>query len=120
MAGRRSVSSGSRWDLDYFGLLDVQILTGRTHQIRVHLTHIGFPVLCDRTYSTQKREMSALPSHLHKRMKYLWANHMKRQALHAMSIQFRHPVTGEEMELIAPMPEDFVKTIKYIEKMLEL
>ncbi len=107
-------------DLDYFGLLDVQILTGRTHQIRVHLSHIGYPVLGDRTYSTQKVELNALPSHLHKRMKYLWANHMNRQALHAMSIAFRHPVTNEELSLYSSLPDDFVKTIDYLEKMMEL
>ncbi len=107
-------------DLDYFALLDVRILTGRTHQIRVHLSHIGYPVLCDRTYSTQKLELNALPSHLHKRMKYLWANHMQRQALHAKSIGFRHPVTEEELFLTAPLPQDFIGTVDFIEKMVKL
>ncbi len=104
-------------DLEYFGLLDVCILTGRTHQIRVHLSHIGYPVLGDRTYSTLKRELSMLPLNLQKRMKYLVANHMQRQALHSSSLAFEHPITGERLLLKAPLPEDFVQTIAFIEKM---
>ena len=67
-------------------LLDVHILTGRTHQIRVHMRSLGHPVLGDPIYGYNK-----MP-------------HAKRLMLHAYSIAFTHPVTGERMEFKAPCP----------------
>lgn len=67
-------------------LLDVHILTGRTHQIRVHMRSLGHPVLGDPIYGYSK-----MP-------------HAKRLMLHAYSIAFTHPVTGERMEFKAPCP----------------
>jgi 23S rRNA pseudouridine1911/1915/1917 synthase len=69
-------------------LLDVVLETGRTHQIRVHLAHLGHPVLGDRPYGG--RGLSLL----------------RRQALHAWRLAFRHPAGGERLELEAPLPED--------------
>ncbi len=73
---------------DNITLLEIQIETGRTHQIRVHLSHIGYPVLGDDVYSNGKNK---------------WE--VKGQCLHAKSIQFKHPVTGKEMYIEAPLPE---------------
>ncbi|MBQ4074272.1 MAG: RluA family pseudouridine synthase [Clostridia bacterium] len=67
-------------------LLDVHIITGRTHQIRVHMASIGHPVLGDEIYG-------------HKRMP-----HAARLMLHAYSLAFTHPATGERMQFIAPCP----------------
>lgn len=67
-------------------LLDVHIITGRTHQIRVHMASIGHPVLGDEIYG-------------HKRMP-----HTARLMLHAYSLAFTHPATGERMQFIAPCP----------------
>lgn len=67
-------------------LLDVHILTGRTHQIRVHMRSLGHPVLGDPIYGYSK-----MP-------------HAKRLMLHAYSIAFDHPATGERMEFTAPCP----------------
>ncbi len=70
-------------------LLDVHILTGRTHQIRVHMLSVGHPVLGDPIYGSGR----ALP--------------MPRLMLHAYSLSFDHPATGERMTFTAPVPEDY-------------
>ncbi|WP_027406118.1 RluA family pseudouridine synthase [Anaerovibrio sp. RM50] len=74
-------------------LLELWLETGRTHQIRVHMDYAGHPVLGDKMYGT--------PSRL-----------INRQALHASAIQFQHPVTGQMMEVKAPLPEDMVVCIE--------
>ena len=69
-------------------LLEIKIETGRTHQIRVHLSHIGYPIIGDDVYSNGKNR---------------WG--IKGQCLHAKSLKFQHPVTGKEMYIEAPVPE---------------
>ena len=76
-----------------YTLLEFKIETGRTHQIRVHLSQIGYPVVGDTTYSNGKNE---------------WG--IKGQCLHAKSLKFKHPVTGKEMFIEAPLPE-YLKTV---------
>jgi 23S rRNA pseudouridine1911/1915/1917 synthase len=71
-------------------LLEVKIETGRTHQIRVHLSQIGYPIIGDTTYSNGKNE---------------WG--IQGQCLHAKNLQFKHPTTGKEMFLEAELPEYF-------------
>ena len=75
-------------------LLDVHILTGRTHQIRVHLKSIGHPVCGDELYGFEKGVK--VPCLM----------------LHAYSLEFEHPRTGEKMQFTAELPEDFVKGLK--------
>lgn len=75
-------------------LVHVQLLTGRTHQIRVHMKHVGTPVLGDETYgNTQVNSRYGVG----------------RQMLHASGLKFKHPMTGQIMEFKAPMPEDMQK-----------
>lgn len=71
-------------------LLEVKIETGRTHQIRVHLSQIGYPIIGDTTYSNGKNE---------------WG--IQGQCLHAKNLQFKHPTTGKEMFLEAELPGYF-------------
>lgn len=75
--------------------LDVHLLTGRTHQIRVHMQSIGHPLLGDRIYAPQLKLPVKIP----------------RLMLHAFSLAFTHPVTGERMQLSAPLPEEFTQTL---------
>lgn len=73
--------------------LRIHIETGRTHQIRVHLASLGHPVLGDTLYGKKQTPSSSVKA--------------TRQMLHAESIQFVHPVSGEPMKIVAPLPEDF-------------
>ena len=75
-----------------FSLLEAQLKTGRTHQIRVHLAHLGFPIAGDDKYGDFARN------------KALMKQGLKRMFLHAHSIAFSHPLTGEPMRLSAPLP----------------
>jgi 23S rRNA pseudouridine1911/1915/1917 synthase len=77
--------------------------TGRTHQIRVHLSHVKHPVAGDRVYS--RGQTRGLPAAL-----------LSRQMLHALTIRFRHPESGEAMECTAPLPEDFLSLLAYLRK----
>lgn len=84
---------------DKYTLLEVKIETGRTHQIRVHLTQIGYPIVGDVVYSNGKNEWN-----------------IQGQCLHAKSLKFKHPITGEEMFIEAPLPEYFEKIISELNK----
>jgi len=101
---------------DFFSLVEIELETGRTHQIRVHFSHINCPVLGDNTYSTLKRTLSIVPFHYQKKVKYLLANHLKRQALHAYKLEFEHPITKEIIKSEAPIPEDIQYTLDWLEK----
>lgn len=101
---------------DFFSLVDIQLETGRTHQIRVHFSHINCPILGDNTYSTLKRTLSIVPFHYQKKVKYLLANHLKRQALHACRLEFTHPITGKEIKVEAPLPEDMEYTLNWLKE----
>ncbi len=88
--------------LERFGkytYVECRLETGRTHQIRVHMASIGHPLLGDTVYGSQKDPF-----------------HLQGQALHAMILGFRHPVTGEYMEFEAPLPEYFLKLLEKLRK----
>ena len=95
-------------------ILKVTLETGRTHQIRVHLSHIGYPIVGDPDYGG--RDGSILQKiGVEYREKFYNILHMiERQALHAMMLGFRHPVTGEWMNFYAPIPDDMRKVIREI------
>jgi 23S rRNA pseudouridine955/2504/2580 synthase len=80
-----------------FSLLEAELLTGRTHQIRVHLAHLGHPVLGDDKYGDFE---------LNRRLR---KEGLKRMFLHAAKLSFEHPATGEALELKAALPGDLEK-----------
>lgn len=84
-----------------FAYVRVRPKTGRTHQIRVHLSHIGCPVLCDRLYGGRSR---IARGELAETADPTWL--LQRQALHAHRLQLTHPVTDELMTFEAPLPDD--------------
>ena len=77
-----------------YTLLELKIDTGRTHQIRVHMSYIGHPVVGDMVYSNGKNEFG-----------------VEGQMLHAKSLEFKHPVTNKEMHLEAELPKYFKKVL---------
>lgn len=83
--------------LERFGeqtLVECRLETGRTHQIRVHMTYIGHPLVGDPKYGTDR----------HGRVRGSFA--IQGQALHSMTLELTHPVTGERLSFTAPLPED--------------
>ena len=86
--------------LERFGdytLIEVQIETGRTHQIRVHMAQIGFPIVGDYVYSNGKNPFNVVG-----------------QMLHSKKLEFKHPVTGNDMCLEADLPEYFKEVIQIL------
>ena len=79
-------------------LLEINIETGRTHQIRVHLSHIGYPIIGDEVYSNGKNKWN-----------------IEGQCLHAKSLDFKHPITGKEMHIEAELPEYFQKILEELD-----
>lgn len=82
-----------------YTLLEVKIETGRTHQIRVHLSEIGYPIVGDMVYSNGKNK---------------WG--IEGQCLHAKSLKFKHPITGKEMFIEAPLPEYFTNIVEELKR----
>jgi RluA family pseudouridine synthase len=83
----------------YFSLLSCTPITGRTHQIRVHLKHIGHPILGDFDYGTREVHPHFQPI---------------RPLLHAEKLLFEHPISAKKMNLSAPLPPDFKECLKYL------
>lgn len=77
-----------------FSLVQLELLTGRTHQIRVHLDWLGHPIIGDNMY-------------------YCQSNFIDRQALHAWLVAFVHPHSGKKLEIEAPLPKDMLQLIKH-------
>lgn len=94
----------------HFTLLHLELLTGRTHQIRVHLAHLKHPIVGDPLYG----KPPALPKSPHAVLTETLKN-FKRQALHAYTLAFEHPTTKEMITLTAPMPDDFRMLIEAVE-----
>ncbi|MEX0595559.1 MAG: RluA family pseudouridine synthase [Candidatus Paceibacterota bacterium] len=86
----------------YAYLLELRLETGRTHQIRVHLNHLGSPIIGDQTYG----DFSLLPRELS-----ISAQVFGRQALHAKELEFIHPRTGKPQNLKSDLPQDFADLI---------
>jgi len=82
-----------------YTLLEVKIETGRTHQIRVHLSEIGYPIVGDEVYSSGKNK---------------WG--IKGQCLHAKSLKFKHPITEKQLYIEAELPEYFEKIISELKE----
>jgi 23S rRNA pseudouridine1911/1915/1917 synthase len=93
-----------------FTLLEVQLMTGRTHQIRVHMQYINHPVVGDPLYGHNIR----LPSSSSEAVKILLQS-FKRQALHACQIGFLHPDTEKYLTFQAPLPDDFLHLLQALD-----
>jgi 23S rRNA pseudouridine1911/1915/1917 synthase len=92
-------------------MVRAELETGRTHQIRVHLAHIGYPLVGDPAYGGRRRVPAGAAAEL---VTALAA--FKRQALHAARLKLEHPVTGREVEWEAPLPADMTRLIEAMER----
>jgi len=90
--------------LNHAALVEVQIHTGRTHQIRVHFQHLGYPVVGDETYGARQN----------KKLKELVNYAAARVLLHAKELTFIHPRTKKTMKFSAPWPKDFKVALKFL------
>jgi 23S rRNA pseudouridine1911/1915/1917 synthase len=99
---------------EYLSLLELTPRTGRTHQLRVHLSEMGHPIFGDDSYGGgEKRAKGFLPE-VAKELSRL-ANILNRQALHAMSLVFDHPSTEKRVTFVAPMADDIAAVIHELE-----
>ena len=96
--GRRAITSFQTQAFDgKLSLVNIRIETGRTHQIRVHMLFHGTPVLGDSTYGNAQANTRYKAD---------------RQMLHAQKLRFNHPITGEQLEFIAPLPADMMGKVR--------
>ena len=93
-------------------LLECKLHTGRTHQIRVHLSSIGMPLLGDKTYGKQKPSLLQNFDDTQKQM----ITNFPRQALHAAELGFQHPISKKELFFSRPLPQDMEDLLKCLKK----
>jgi len=98
---------------DGISLMEFILHTGRTHQIRVHCSHKGFPIVKDNLYGgSQDKVLKIAP--MERPFAYSIFKCFERHALHALSLSFIHPFTKANMEISAPYPQDFCDALKII------
>jgi 23S rRNA pseudouridine1911/1915/1917 synthase len=90
--------------------LEVALDTGRTHQIRVHLAHLGHPVVGDGVYGGRIKKQLSLPE-AERSLAAELLTCLPRQALHASALEFTHPVTGVRVSFASPLPQDFERAL---------
>jgi 23S rRNA pseudouridine1911/1915/1917 synthase len=95
----------------YVTLVECQLETGRTHQIRVHMQHIGHPLFNDEAYGGNRILKGTTFTKYQQFIRNCFAL-MPRQALHAKSLGFKHPITGKEILFESELPEDFAAVVE--------
>ncbi|OHB32824.1 MAG: RNA pseudouridine synthase [Desulfuromonadaceae bacterium GWC2_58_13] len=112
-SGRRAVTHWRvlrRYPLDRLALVELTLETGRTHQIRVHFSEMGLPIVGDPVYGSSSRAKTLADPELRQRVQQL-----QRQFLHARVLGFVHPQTGQYLEFESPMPADLNEIIGYLD-----
>ncbi len=112
-SGRRAVTHWrvvELFDLDRLTLVELSLETGRTHQIRVHFSEMGLPIVGDPVYGNKGKASALADSKLRGLLQGL-----KRQALHARLLGFIHPQSGQYMEFESPLPTDMQVILDYLQ-----
>lgn len=99
-----------------FTLLEAKLDTGRTHQIRVHCSFIGHPVVGDPIYGGTKRPIPPAYSKLDQRELSALLDALQGQALHAFALSFDHPTTGKRLSFEAPLPPDIAHLLNWLKQ----
>ncbi len=110
--GKRAVTHYNTTEILHsglFSLVECKLETGRTHQIRVHLSHSKHSIVGDQTYGNNLRKIQGCPDYLQSNLKQ-----MKHQALHSFYISFIHPTSEERIEFTQEVPEDFNQLLNFI------
>ena len=94
-----------------FSFIECLLETGRTHQIRVHLSYLGFPIVGDNTYGGRRKYVKGTSENLRSKI-----NQFKRQALHASSLTFIHPSTKEVLTFDSELPDDMKQLIRALKE----
>lgn len=99
-----------------YALVEVKIATGRTHQIRVHMKHIGAPLLTDSKYGLAPQFMLSEVKRIKKKRDVEERPLLSRTSLHSASLEVAHPIGHQKMTFNAPMPKDMSATINQLRK----
>lgn len=94
-----------------FSFVECKLETGRTHQIRVHMSHIGHSIVCDQTYGNNSRKVNRCPDSIQVEIKK-----MHHQALHSCYISFIHPTKKVRMEFTQDIPDDYQNLLSFVRK----
>ncbi len=116
--GRRAVTHWQvlrNFDQDRLSWLELALETGRTHQIRVHLSEMNLPLVGDPVYGQARRAAVVSDPELRKMLMQV-----QRQALHARLLGFQHPRSGDYMEFNSPLPEDIGQILDYLDSKYQL
>ncbi len=100
----------------FLTLVRIWLKTGRTHQIRVHFSHIHHPVFGDPQYHGRLKQLGQLSGKANREMAGRLLQMMPRQALHARELAFVHPVSKEKMRFQAPLPDDFQQVLTTLQE----
>lgn len=100
---------------EFLSLLEVTLETGRTHQVRTHMAYLGHPVFGDPDYGGRRKAVNAVGGRLGREGSALLKG-IERQALHAWSLSFEHPVRGDRMDFTAPLPEDMTWVLERLDE----
>lgn len=99
-----------------FSLVECRLETGRTHQIRVHMSHMGHSIVGDQVYGNNRRKTTNLSSEIQSSEIQEAIGKFGHQALHSFYISFKHPLTGEIMEFEKDVPDDYNQLLETINK----
>ena len=111
-SGKEAISRFKRVkSLKGYSLVEVLLETGRTHQIRVHLSYLGFPIVGDNAYGGRRKYVKGTSENLRNKI-----NQFKRQALHASSLTFIHPSTKKTLTFDSELPDDMKQLIRALKE----